>query len=59
MLELLSNDRVPGPSNFKEDYLEMHFASIADHMRKRMSVDQQDDLLLEIDQLVNDAFHLE
>ena len=40
----------------KEDYLDMHFASIADCMRKRMSVDQQDDLLLEIDQLVNDAF---
>ena len=56
MLELLTNDPVPGPSNVKEDYLDMHFASIADRMRKRMSVDQQDDLLLEIDQLVNDAF---
>ena len=56
MLELLANDPVPGPSNVKEDYLDMHFASIADRMRKRMTVDQQDDLLLEIDQLVNDAF---
>ena len=56
MLELLATDPVPGPSNVKEDYLDMHFASIADCMRKRMSVDQQDDLLLEIDQLVNDAF---
>ena len=56
MLELLSTDPVPGPSNLKEDYLDMHFASIPDHMRKRMSVEQQDDLLVEIDQVVNDAF---
>ena len=40
MLELLSTDPVPGPSNLKEDYLDMHFASIADCMRKRMSVEQ-------------------
>ena len=46
---------MPGPSNLK-DYLDMHFASLADRMRKRMSVEQQDDLLLEIDQVVNDAF---
>ena len=45
MLELLSTDPVPGPSNFKEGYLDMHFASIADHIRKYMSVDQQDDLV--------------
>ena len=57
MLELLSTDPVPGPSNLKEDYLDMHFASIPDRMRKRMSVEQQDDLLVEIDQVVNDAFH--
>ena len=59
MLELLTTDPIPGPSNVnvKEDYLDMHFASIADCMRKRMTVDQQDDLLVEIDQLVNDAFH--
>ena len=56
MLELLSNDPMAGPSNVKEDYLDMHFASITDRMRKRMTVDQQDDLVLEIDQVVNDAF---
>ena len=57
MLELLSTDPVPGPSNLKDDYLDMYFASIADRMRKRMSIEQQDDLLVEIDQVVNDAFH--
>ena len=56
MLELLSTDPVPGPSNLKEDYLDIHFASITNCMRKRMSVEQQDDLLLEIDRVVNDAF---
>ena len=30
----------------------MHFSSIADCRRKQMTVDQQDDLLLEIDQSV-------
>ena len=57
MLELLSTDPVAGPNNLKDDYLDMYFASIADHMRKRMSIEQQDDLLVEIDQVVNDAFH--
>ena len=55
MLSMLQQENVP-PAPQKDDYLDLAFASIAERMRVRMTPDQQEDLLMDINQLVNDAF---
>ena len=56
MLSLLQQENVPPPQQ-KDDYLDLAFASIAERMRVRMTPDQQEDLLMDINQVVNEAFH--
>ena len=56
MLSLLQQENVPPPQQ-KDDYLDLVFASIAERMRVRMTPDQQEDLLMDINQVVNEAFH--
>ena len=52
---MLQQENVP-PAPQKDDYLDLAFASITERMRVRMTPDQQEDLLMDINQLVNDAF---
>ena len=56
MLSLLQLENVPPPQQ-KDDYLDLTFDSIAERMRVRMTPDQQEDLLMDINQVVNEAFH--
>ena len=56
MLCLLQEENVPPPPQ-KDDYFDLTFASIAERMRVRMVPDQPEDLLMDINQVLNEAFH--
>ena len=56
MLSLLQEENIP-PAPQKDDYLDLASATIAERMRVRMTPDQPGDLLMDINQMVNEAFH--